>query len=200
MKKIKWAVILIAALSIMFAGCTGPFDPDTKVNLVVAGKNYIIVADRKANWHSVDVKYAAADTANPDNDKKVVIIGDTVTYYTTAISGLKVGAADNPWNDISKSADITDGPNGTKMVSVKITAAPNAGNIRVQSGNDSATQDFAIYEIIITDKNGGVKYQLSKDTKFQALPVGVISSFPDNTFLQGAGNTGANSCTLKVIK
>jgi len=164
MKRIKWAVILIAALSIMFAGCTGPFDKDKYVgNPLGVGLKFLRVTGRANSWDGLDIKYVAAGTGCAGTGDKVVIT-------TSAASGIKIGSAGGNYADIVGNGSATAGPEGSKVFTFTLSDSvkPNAdSNIRIQA--DKAN-DFNIYEIVVTNSSNAVKFKLSD--LIQSLPKG----------------------------
>jgi len=132
MKKIKWAVILVAALAIMFAGCTGPFDADKYVgNPVGAGLPYIKVTGRTANYFGIDI-------VAPQTSEVVVTV--------SGAAGIKIGSQNEPWGTVYDTSDADDGPDGSKVFTIEANKVGNTGNLRIQA-NEGA--DFNIYEIEI---------------------------------------------------
>jgi len=184
MKKIKWAVILIAALSIIFAGCTGPFDPDTKANPVAAGKKYLSITSRTQGYFTVDV--LTGDGTAKSNMK----VGDVITVWATCGGNFWIASVNSDSAQPALTGSTSKPDKGATMWSAKLEAIPaQAPNrLRIAAG---ANNDLVIYEIEVT-RDDDVIYTLSTDEEFQALPKGVDTAIGNPTkgltWLTKAGN------------
>jgi hypothetical protein len=179
MKKIKWAVILIAALSIMFAGCTGG-DPDKLAgNTTTPGKIYLQITKRDNSWDGVDIKTGK------------FTVGDTINVYVTAgTAGFKLTNYDGAKTYTSTKTEVdvnTDKYTCTvdEIASDAVGAeASKSKGLRLQANEKIL---FDVFEIEVVGK-----YKMSTDTEIQAYAAGtdVSKDFTDRklTNLEGAGS------------
>jgi hypothetical protein len=170
MKKIKWAVMIVAALSIMFAGCTGPFVDVFPGNNVAPGKKFIKLSGRTNSWDSVDISGGQWEK------------NDTVNVYVSAgATGFKISNNDGgvTFTHQKQSFDSTTDKYTAKLDKDGLVLAKG---IRFQA---DAGEDYSIYEIELVGK-----YKLSTDAEFQGLPVGVTTALNDagTTWLEKAGS------------
>jgi hypothetical protein len=179
MKKIKWAVMLIAALSIMFSGCKG--DPeDVKQNLAVAGKPYVVISGRTADYMGIDVKGYAK--------------GDVITIYVAGGSNsyIQRGQGSSGWGNAASDAVSKSTVNGaTKfVVDTNKDATITDGTWQIRPVITPGTADYVVYEIIVEKSDGTSKWKLSEDAGFLALPKGVDTTFfsAGGTYFQQGGS------------
>jgi hypothetical protein len=166
MKKIKWAVILIAALSIMFAGCSGydKADDGTEGELFgyIKGNKYIKITNRTEDWAAIDLM-VSTDGTNVTGPLKP---GDRVVFVTSDTKGVKLGGggkiASGSDNYKEYQKTTKGGVGGSKLLDYTLASSYAEVSLRCQadSGND-----LTIYDIVVI-REGATVFQLSSFPSF----------------------------------
>jgi len=202
LKKISWIVVLLAALTIGFIGCTnaGLLDddsgPEVPFNPIAEGAKYLEIGKRVNSWDSIDIRAGKAGVL----DQYTADTDHTITIYGKAIAGLAGIYLGNTDSDYSTNWGYLANAkaDGSFTIEAKVPwskLADSGNNKRISIPLGAAT--YYVYEIVINDGENDI-YKLSKDKDVQDLDNGAIL-FPDDktptTWLVRAGGP-----VVKVIE
>ena len=200
LKKFTWIAALLAALAMVFAGCSnlGELgDPAEKAlpNPIVDGAKYLEISKRVNGWDSLDIRAGKAknlDKFTEDATHTITIYGKTVANAGNIYLGNTDTDYSTNWGYTSVKAD------GSFIIEAKVPWAQIAkasNNKRISIPTPPAS--YFLYEVVINDGAEDI-YKLSEDKEIQDLANGA-EPFPDDTVILGWW-VKAGTPTIKVVE
>ena len=203
MKKFSWILALLTALAMVFIACpsdSGGGDgglPVPEGNPIVDGAKYLQALNRTNSWDGFDIKTnKGGNLANYTANKKhtFTVIGwanpGTVVMYTLT---------DKPYGNYEPKVEADADVDGIFELTREFTWAEISGTDSIFEGGESnnirlgiptAAKTVYIYEVIIKDEDGVIKYQMSAEgSDVQGIPHGTLinDDFEGLVFLQRSG-------------